>query len=183
MEPGIVDLCEISVEDGIIISFLMPQDRCTQLRARSAEETEARPDALLPAEPVDLVCDREHAQPIGILARQRKSQDGKMPRAQQPGVPLDCTLRIHAQYFRWRPVQPGSGLEPGRQFIVRQTADGPRDFGLRGLIEFDQRQAGSRVHQAEQAERIFQRRRVCRARQPCSVSRRRSRWRADDNRA
>jgi hypothetical protein len=56
MKPGIVDLCEISVEDRII-SVLVPWDRCTQLRARPAEETEVRSCAVQPAEPVDLVCD------------------------------------------------------------------------------------------------------------------------------
>jgi hypothetical protein len=46
---------------------------------------------MLPAQPVDSVGYCEHAQPIGIVARQRKAQDGEVPCAQQSGIPFDCS--------------------------------------------------------------------------------------------
>ena len=80
-KASILDRGQIAGEDRFV-SVLPMQDRQAKRRAGPAEEVEARFVVVLPTEPVDLVRDGEHAELIGIVARQRKTQEGKVPCAQ-----------------------------------------------------------------------------------------------------
>jgi hypothetical protein len=61
----------------------------------SSEESEFRFVFTLPAKPVDLAGDSEHAEPVGIVQRHGKAQDRELPGPQHLAVLFDRASLTH----------------------------------------------------------------------------------------
>jgi hypothetical protein len=101
-QPDVIDGSEI-LPQGRIGGWVSPQNGGAEIRTRLAKETELSLLVATPAKPVsaksvstkpvstkpvDLRGSSEHAQPVGIIKRYRKTQDGEVPRPDHPGVPF-----------------------------------------------------------------------------------------------
>jgi hypothetical protein len=92
---GIIDSRKILLEQCLGSSTVRLQNSLAQLRAGPPEKIEIHPLIMRPAEPVDFISDREHAESIGIVVRQGEAQDCHVPGPQSPRLPLGWTSLIH----------------------------------------------------------------------------------------
>ena len=117
-------------------------------------------------EAVDLTRDPEHGQSVGIVQCHGIAQHRQMPGTQRAGIPRRpmatelIRLRLGLSHGILVKTRTVLAFDRAGDIFIADRRDRACDFRFCGVGQFDDGQAGGRGHEAEQAKRVFQRRRA-----------------------